>query len=144
MIYISHRGNLHGPVPMLENQPDYINRALASGYDVEIDVWYNKQFVLGHDFPQYVIDEKFLENSKLWCHAKNYDALDRMLKNKKIHCFWHQEDEYTVTSRNIIWNHPDAKNYYNSIIHLKTKTENIYNCYGICSDYIIYYKERLK
>ena len=52
MILISHRGNIDGKKPHLENQPDYIDEAIALGYDVEIDVWLiDGVLFLGHDAP---------------------------------------------------------------------------------------------
>ena len=53
MILISHRGNLDGPKPEKENNPKYIWEALNEGYQVEIDVWYDKGWWLGHDRPKY-------------------------------------------------------------------------------------------
>ena len=38
-LYISHRGNLTGPIPEKENTVDYINDAIHQGFDVEIDIW---------------------------------------------------------------------------------------------------------
>ncbi len=35
MRIISHRGNIEGPIPEKENCPEYINSALAQGFDVE-------------------------------------------------------------------------------------------------------------
>ena len=50
MKLIAHRGNLHGPNPDKENSTDYINEAIESGYNVEIDVWFiNNKWYLGHD-----------------------------------------------------------------------------------------------
>src|SRR3989338_9472892 len=104
MILIAHRGNFDGSNPAMENNPDYIGEALRMGYQVEIDVRFiDNVFLLGHDKPQYRVEEDFLENEKLWCHAKNYEALERMLKNKNIHCFWHQEYDFTLPSRGFIW-----------------------------------------
>ena len=40
MILISHRGNIDGPNPKLENSPEYIQLAMEKGFDVEVDVWY--------------------------------------------------------------------------------------------------------
>ena len=54
-----------------------------------------------NDSPKYEIQKVFLDQEGLWCHAKNKDALERMLAYK-IHCFWHQEDDYTITSRGYI------------------------------------------
>ena len=65
MKFISHRGNLNGPIKKYENHPDYINEALERGLDVEIDVRVkNENFYLGHDFPEHKINEKFLLNNK--------------------------------------------------------------------------------
>ncbi len=63
MIYISHRGNLTGKSLKDENNPDYIMKAIESGFDVEIDVWFkNNIFYLGHDKPSFEVDTKFLKN----------------------------------------------------------------------------------
>ena len=37
MILISHRGNIDGKIVERENHPEYIDEAIALGYDVEID-----------------------------------------------------------------------------------------------------------
>ena len=56
MILISHRGNLNGKIPENENCPDYIDKAIHSGYDVEIDIWMiDNELFLGHDGPQYKV-----------------------------------------------------------------------------------------
>ena len=106
MILIAHRGNLLGPKPSLENHPSYIMKAILSGYDVEIDVWWVKDnFYLGHDSPDYKIDKNFLSNRHLWCHAKNFAALGK-LEDIGSHYFWHEEDDYTITSNGFIWTYP--------------------------------------
>ncbi len=103
MKIISHRGNLEGPDLSSENKPSQIIEALKLGFDVEIDVWnIDDHFFLGHDQPSHKIDSKFLLNDKLWCHAKNLSALEKMLK-MNLNCFWHQEDDFTVTSKGFIW-----------------------------------------
>ena len=38
MKIISHRGNIRGAIPDKENRPSYIDCAIGSGYDVEIDL----------------------------------------------------------------------------------------------------------
>ena len=142
MIYISHRGNVNGKIPNKENHPDYIKLALSNGYDVEIDVWYDNGYWLGHDEPTYNITKDFLLNNKFWCHAKNAKALYHMLRDD-IHCFWHQTDDYTLTSNNYIWTYPNKMLYYNSICVLPELgiTGDIKQCSGICSDDIQKYKQ---
>ena len=141
MILISHRGNLEGKQPEQENNPLYIYNALNKGYEVEIDVWYkDNEFYLGHDEPTYHINLNWLRDKKLWCHAKNIEALNVMLDND-IHCFWHQEDDVTLTSCGFIWTYPGQKLTDKSICVLPEKNNEIpKKALGICSDCIVNYK----
>lgn len=139
MKLISHRGNLNGPIPANENSPEYILKAITLGYDVEIDVWYhNSKIYLGHDYGKYEADIHFLLNKKLWCHAKNIDALSLMLEYNEINCFWHQTDDYTVTSKGFIWTYPNKEITKKSVI--VCLDDNMPNnlkkniLYGICGD----------
>lgn len=138
MVIISHRGNLKGPVPDLENNPQHI-KSIISYYDCEVDVWrVDGNWFLGHDKPQYPIDVGFLNHTGLWCHAKNLDALHHLV-NLKITCFYHNIDDYTLTSNNYIWTYPGKPVTSQSIIVDVTndwKMKN-YNCYGVCVDYIL-------
>ena len=143
MILISHRGNLNG-ISSRENRPGYIHNALVQDFDVEIDVWYvDGNFWLGHDIPQYKIEENFLETPKLWCHAKNIDALYKMTSNSLIHSFWHQDDDVTLTSRGYLWTYPGKQLTEKSICVLpefedkKSKVILPKNVAGICSDFIV-------
>ena len=144
MLLISHRGNIEGPNSSLENSPDYINTALNLGFDVEIDVWLDPDgdIYLGHDFGIYPVDPTFLINEHLWCHAKNIEAFEYMLKNRFIHCFWHQDDFYTLTSRAYVWCYPGHyARHSRSIYVLSDKVlMDLSNVHGICSDYIKNYK----
>lgn len=107
MKIISHRGNLNGRIPEMENSPNYILSAVNCGYEVEVDVWsIEGKFKLGHDFPQHEVSASWLKNLPLWCHAKNADALVELL-HERIHCFWHEQDSYTLTSRGVPWCYPD-------------------------------------
>ena len=62
-----------------------------------------------------------------------------MLKNN-IRCFWHEGDDFTLTSNNVIWTYPNKEVTDRSIIVCKTLDETIeyskMNIYGICSDYV--------
>ena len=142
MFYISHRGNIFGPNKNEENKIDYINYAIKLGFDVEIDVWcIDNRWYLGHDSPQYEITSDYLKNDKFWCHAKNIEALNRMLK-EDIHCFWHQEDDVTLTSKGYMWTYPGKPLTDNSICVKPKKNDKIMKkTFGICSDFIVYYKQ---
>jgi len=65
-----------------------------------------------------------------------------MNSNKKIHYFWHQNDNFTLTSKNIIWTYPNQQTYDNSIIVLNDKQTPPAICFGICTDYPLYYLNR--
>ena len=136
MILISHRGNFDGYHPEFENNPIQIDRALKNGFDVEIDVWYkDNEWYLGHDEPQYKVNLEYLKNDKFWCHAKNINALYKMLQNNKIHCFWHQEDDVTITSKGYLWTYPNKQLTPKSIAVLpEIVIED--EIAGICSDFI--------
>jgi HAD superfamily hydrolase (TIGR01509 family) len=106
--FISHRGNTHGPNPSTDNRPDVIERVHDElGCDVEIDVWVQPDdgIFLGHDGPQYPITLAFLQRPWLWCHAKNTAALQLLLEHG-MHCFTHDNDDHTITSRGIAWTYP--------------------------------------
>ena len=143
MILISHRGNLNQPVPSLENNPIYINNAIDLGFDVEVDLWYDSDTLyLGHDAPIYGINYSFLETNKnrLWVHCKNLNAL-RYLYNSNINYFWHQEDDFTLTSKGNIWTYPNKNITDKSVVVCKDKNTTIktaedHIAYGICSDYV--------
>ena len=85
MRLIAHRGNIDGPNQLEENKPEYIENAISGGFDAEIDVWYDtdeNNFYLGHDSPQYVVTQNWLELhiNKLWIHCKNLEnTLDQNL-----------------------------------------------------------------
>ena len=109
MKIISHRGYINGPDATIENNPAHIKKIIETGIDAEIDVWYiNNRFFLGHDEPRYEVSDNFLLDSRLWCHAKNISSLVNLLKIG-AHCFWHQEDDYTLTSKGFIWAYPGVQ-----------------------------------
>jgi len=147
MKLISHRGNINGKQPNLENSPEYIKEAIRKGYDVEVDVWWkDHKFYLGHDKPTYKVTAEFLQQSELWCHAKNLAALVQMKKYdvwylKPIHYFWHQNDDVTITSKGMIWAYPGKQPITKSIAVLpEIYKDDVSKCIGICSDKIEEYK----
>lgn len=152
MIYISHRGNLNGPNPEKENHPDYLKEAVKKGFQVELDVWFeNDKFYLGHDEAQYEIKKQFLSNNNFWCHAKNMEAIGALTSSGNfIHCFFHHNDACTLTSRGWIWTYPGELIVSKKSIavlpeslYAKTNENSLKTAGGICSDYIINYKNSL-
>ena len=150
MIYIAHRGLFEGPDKHKENHPDQIKLALKRGYHVEVDVRYvNKKLVLGHDEPCYEINDNFIDIRKFWIHCKNIEALHYFTTHisEKYNYFWHENDQYTLTSKNYIWTNPGNTLTDISIMvmpeHVDNSLLNTVNvtCYGICSDYVDKIKE---
>lgn len=145
MYFISHRGNINGKNPNLENTYDYIVEALLLGYDVEIDLWnINGDFYLGHDYPSYHVNlnDIIKHKNKLWVHCKNNDCMS-ILNQKKIdlNYFWHESDSMTMTSKNFLWLKENEKIISNSIVMIPCFYEiNDYNFLGICSDEIKKFK----
>ncbi len=144
MIKIAHRGNINGPKPEIENNPDYLYDAINAGFDVEVDIWsVDGVLYLGHDKPQYKVDDSFVISilPYAWFHCKNIEVLDRFISIKPIiRFFWHQDDDYTLTSNGFIWTYPGKNITNNSIIvHLPKFDEDNFDVkpFAICSDFLI-------
>ncbi|MDC1393464.1 hypothetical protein N8340_02175 [Flavobacteriaceae bacterium] len=148
MKFISHRGNISGKNISFENKPQYIEKCIQLGYECEIDLRViNDKLFLGHDNCDYEITLNFLlENKKnLWVHCKNIESVIWLKKlNLGIHFFWHETDEITLTSKNIIWAFPGKQPILNSIAVLPeiSNEQNLSHCLGICSDNINFYKTK--
>jgi len=140
LVFISHRGNLTGPNPAMENRPEYISAALAAGFDVEIDVRLDEAsggWLLGHDTGDYPVPYSFLLQPRLWVHCKNGAALRALSMDKRVHCYWHSNDEYTLTSRGIMWVYPDKPVLGpRSVAVMFTDPAALLDSdlYGVCSD----------
>jgi hypothetical protein len=142
MILIAHRGLVLGPSKEFENKPAQIETALAMGFDAEIDLRVvDGELWLGHDEPQYKIDQEFLQQNGLWIHAKNLEALDYLVTTN-LNYFWHQEDDYTLTSSRYIWAYPGKPTTGRSIVLMPEWSDMTFeslkeaNFSGICSDYV--------
>jgi len=139
---ISHRGNLSGKTTD-ENKTSYIDAAISESFDVEVDVWMvDNTLYLGHDEPQYKISSEWIEKRKnfLWIHAKNKDALSFCLNNN-FHVFWHNTDDYTITSRGYVWAFPGKYVSGNLCVgvlpelHWTISETYLQNFFGVCTDY---------
>jgi hypothetical protein len=115
MRLIAHRGLVSGVSKgHIENHPEQVNFALMLGYDAEIDVRYIEgMWFLGHDKPDYQVPYQFILQKNLWLHCKNLEALEELTQRCRDttwpNFFWHQEDDYTITSHGHIWTHVKSK-----------------------------------
>lgn len=151
MYLIAHRGNIFGPNSGRENTENYILECLELGYDCEIDVWVkDDQIFLGHDGPAELTSIEFIleHKDRLWIHCKNFAALERFVNDNCFNCFFHDKDDYTITSKGIVWGNIDSKCISNMICVMpeKYKHKFVYpeqKCIGVCSDYIHKYKSTI-
>lgn len=135
----SHRGNLYGPLPGRENDPGYIDAAIAAGFRVEVDVQTSRDKLwLGHDEPQYPIDAAWLDAraDHLLIHAKNFGAM------VSGHVFAHATEPFVFTSAGKIWLHAPMRPNERCIVPLITRAQldeyvryGIKDMGGICTDW---------
>ena len=158
---IAHRANLGGPNPDVENNPDQIDKCIDQGYDVEIDLRIDEgtgTLWLGHDTPDYKVTWYWLAQRlrNLWIHCKDYNTLVELSSHDTskdngydipaggCNFFWHQEDDYTLTSKGFVWVYPGKPLIKNSIAVLPEKfKQDLSVCYGICTDNISKYLKEL-
>lgn len=151
MRLIAHRGNLFGSNIRMENQPDYIDQAIAKGFEAEIDLrTKNDMLYLGHDSADYSISNQYLLERKhcLWVHCKDRQALSFALQ-LGLNCFWHQTDAYTLTNLGYVWAYPGqlALEKYNTIMVMPELCWSIdkileFTPYGFCSDKVEILKDK--
>jgi hypothetical protein len=145
MIFISHRGNIDKIDRSRENTKDYIDEAIQSGYEVEIDIWrINSDLFLGHDNAEKPVKLEWLAERKnsLWIHTKNREAFEFFtFINESYKFFWHTIEPYIFTSNGLIWAHD-----YNQIekenlcivplLSLEqVMSEDVRDWHAICTDY---------
>ena len=148
MKLIAHRANLNGPNLLTENSPEQIQHCIENGVDVEIDVRYDpktERLWLGHDEPQYSVTWWWLagRSEHLWIHCKDITTLHTFTNaTSGYNYFWHQEDDFTLTSKQYIWTYPGKPYTSKSVIVMPEWNEpnwdtlRVTNCYGICTDYV--------
>jgi len=143
MRLISHRGNINGVEKELENTINYIDKANSVGYDVEIDVWYDNGFWLGHDEPQHPVTLEWLLNRSefLWIHCKNFQALHMLINIDGLTVFFHEQEKHTIISNGLIWSHDITVANNKCVVPLLSKDDIIswspkHEVFGVCSDFI--------
>lgn len=145
MILISHRGNINGPRPDMENKPSYILQAIQHGFDCEIDVWFTDgKFYLGHDNAQYDFPLSLIENyhNKLWIHCKDMASLTKLNEidstGIRLNYFGHDKDLGVLTSKGYIWS---TQPFDRGILVMPevNHLDPVEGTKGICSDHIAKY-----
>lgn len=147
MLIISHRANIDGPDPSIENKPEAIEFAMSKQFSVEVDLrMYKGKLYFGHDEPQYETTLDFMKQNDgyLWTHCKDRDAFEYALKHN-FNCFWHDTDDYTMTNHSYVWAYPGKEKIGQLTIAVMperfwTKEETIAkDFFGVCTDYPMEY-----
>lgn len=148
MLLIAHRGLMHGPDPERENHPDQIRTCLDAGYHAEIDLRLEDgRWALGHDAPQYDAPPWLFHDSRIWIHAKDHLAAQRLALEDPIpNYFWHQGDDRVLTSMRYWWTQPGKELGPRSIavmpeLHIpldRLGDCTSWACAGICSDHVLF------
>lgn len=148
MLIISHRGNLYGDDPIRENTLEAALDAIRYGFFVELDIYWDNGFYLGHNAPMYPIEKGQVLELKNHCffHVKNIEAIER-LEELECNYFWHENDKMALTRNNEIWLYPSTQNtdckHSKSIFCLPEKIDGFSGkgFYGICTDYPFAYRK---
>jgi len=144
MKIISHRGYLDGENEIQENNPIYIDECLSNGFDVEVDLRLNSnKFYLGHDIEKYIISIDWILERKefLWVHCKDIYSIQYLIESElDINYFWHENDLFTITSKNYLWAYPNKKVYQKAVNVLPEKNWGFKKIveeqiFAICTDY---------
>ena len=155
LMVIAHRGLLEGPSKKLENNPENIFYNIKNYPKLfnEIDInFVNDAIYTGHDKPTYKVDLQFILNNKnkLILHIKRLDydspyAFDTLLKlYETCHCFCHEEDNFTITNKGLIWSHPKMGLNKNTVFVMPEKVmpisseafiNNLNLLKGVCTDF---------
>ena len=147
MLLISHRGHIDGPNTDLSNNPEQIKYLYNRNFDIEIDLrTYQNNLYLGHDKADYKTSLNFLISmkDKLWIHCKDYTTFNYLQNFKDIlNFFWHNNDDYTITSKGYVWIYPNKPIIKDGIEVITDKDQTIErfksknSLYGICTDYLL-------
>jgi len=144
MLLIAHRGNTNGPNPDWENNPKQINLCISKDIDVEVDLRViDGEFWLGHDEGQYLVSSGWLimRRNHLWVHCKNVEALYEC-RNYHLHHFWHEKDQYTITSQGWVWAYPNklvpkpSPRSISVCVMPEIYNTDTTNFQAICTDYV--------
>lgn len=141
LIRIAHRGNTNGAVPEMENRISYLAEALLLGFWIECDIQHHDgHYYFGHDDPQEHIDMDIVMHSHTICHAKDMKTMTYLL-SIGAHCFFHDVDSATLTSKGMLWCYPGIHPRHEKAIWLDLLDQPLPHdrsrIFGVCSDLFI-------
>ena len=83
VLLISNCGNTSGSIPSLENDPEYVLRAVKEGFNCKVDIWFGRkseddleQFYTGTNGLEFPVNSDFLSTTGLWLRPMNMIAWD--------------------------------------------------------------------
>jgi hypothetical protein len=99
----------------------------------------DEKLFLGHDEPEYLINNRFLLKTGLWIHCKNIDALNYLRNiDSSNPYFFHNTDDVTLTSNGYFWTYPGKQltQWSIAVMPETASFENIEIAYAVCSDFV--------
>lgn len=144
MKIVSHRGNLDGENPKLENHPDQIDLAIRNNFLVEVDLRIvNDRFFLGHDTSDYLIDKQWLLYRKqyLIIHSKDLLTSNHLVRlNKELNWFYHTDEDIVLSSWGWIWCYPGIYLSEGITVLIGDQVKLPSKVLGVCTDYPIKFR----
>jgi 3-deoxy-D-manno-octulosonate 8-phosphate phosphatase (KDO 8-P phosphatase) len=148
-ILIAHRGNFAGQNAERENTVDYLEEALAAGYDVELDVRAMRNNIfLGHDTAiEKVPSIEWLRDSRKWVHCKDRASYDLLSKYRDIRCFMQEKDDVDSQVGRYRWISSgaakDCITYGQNMIVHESWVNDRCDHFGIYGDNVSQFKDRV-
>jgi hypothetical protein len=116
-------------------------RSFCLGFEAEVDVWHQDGWYLGHDGPVYPVSYEFLCTPGLWLHCKHYEALQILLRDDRLNCFYHSDEDYVLTTYGYIWAYPGMPGDERTICVMPERTgQKVQGFAGVCSDFVNRYR----
>ena len=139
MLLISNKGNIEGENIDLENTPDYIESAINQGYNVKIDLKYEKdKLYLGENTSDVEVEWSWLLkwSDYLWINCRDTKTLSFFLENgKSFNFFYNVLDTVSMTSKGFAWS---VENPYpkGTIVYDIDNDLNPIDVLGVCSNWV--------
>lgn len=143
-IIISYMGNTDGRDIEKQNQPKFVNAALADGWHVCVTVLFqNSSFLLPHAPDENgrsfsAVPPAFFSKARVWAQALDTGTLNALC-DINAHCFMWSPDEAVLTSSQFIWTPVGYELVDRSIACFPENTDNAWlfdaEPAGICTEY---------
>jgi hypothetical protein len=81
--------------------------------------------------------------TRLWIHCKNLQASTELYRYRGFNYFFHDKDDYVLTSQGNVWTYPKPQNVfsYNQVLldfypNVDFEKYKLLGIHGVCVDYV--------